>query len=75
MVKLKLRREVIEEMEKQSMRLLTIGEVAERLSVCRQTIYNRTAAGTLGLPRIRIGRAIRFDPRDLEKIIMESKKT
>lgn len=44
-------------------KLLTIPEAAERLSISRAQFYR------LGIRRIRIGRAVRIDPRDIERFI------
>lgn len=46
-----------------SARLLTIPEAAERLSISRAQFYR------LAIRRIRIGRAVRIDPRDIERFI------
>jgi excisionase family DNA binding protein len=43
--------------------LLTVGEVAERLGICRETIYRLTQRGELACARI--GSAVRILPGDL----------
>ncbi len=44
-------------------KLLTVREVAERLGVCRATVYAMVERGEL--PHVRIASAIRFHPADL----------
>jgi excisionase family DNA binding protein len=48
-------------------RLLRIEEIADRLSVSRSMAWKLTATGQLRA--IRIGRALRVHPRDLEAFI------
>ena len=50
-------------------RLLTAREVAERLNISRSYVYYLVSIGEL--PSIRIRRAIRVQPRALEKFIAE----
>ncbi len=52
--------------------LLTADEIARVLSVSRKTIYKLTENGTL--PCIRIGRAVRFDPADVEAFLQQAKQ-
>ena len=49
-------------------KLLTIEEVAERLNIAPQTIRNN-GAGTSTLPKVRLGRQVRFRLADVEKWI------
>lgn len=49
--------------QQRSERLLTIPEAAERLAISRAQFYR------LGIRRVRIGRAVRIDPRDIERFI------
>ena len=48
--------------------LLTIDEVAATLDLSHSTIHR------LPLPSIRLGRALRFDPRDVQRLINECKE-
>jgi excisionase family DNA binding protein len=48
-------------------RLLTYADVAERLRVSLRTV--RRLADSGALPVIHIGRAVRVDPRDLERFL------
>lgn len=50
--------------------LLTINEVAERLAVSRTLVYRIIGEGKL-VP-VRFGRAVRFRPEDVTKLIEES---
>lgn len=52
-------------------KLLTIKEVAERLSVSEPTIYRLINRGEL--PTVKIGRALRFDEADIEAYIRKAK--
>lgn len=52
--------------------LLTAGEVAALLSVSRKSIYKWTELGLL--PCIRLGRAVRYDPADVEAFAQEGKR-
>ena len=49
-------------------RLLTIAEVAERLQLAPKTLRNN-GAGTSTLPKVRLGRQVRFRLADVEKWI------
>ena len=46
-------------------KLLTVREVADRLGVCRATMYAMVERGEL--PAVRIGAAVRVDPADHER--------
>jgi hypothetical protein len=46
--------------------LMTIEEVAARFDVSSQTVHR------MPLPSIRLGRSLRFDPRDVNRLIEES---
>lgn len=48
--------------------LMTLGEVAARLAVSPMTVHR------MPLTSIRLGRSLRFDPRDVEKLIAESRE-
>jgi excisionase family DNA binding protein len=55
---------------KMNNQLLTSSQVAERLAISRATLYRLTGEGKL-VP-VRIGRAVRFRPEDVDKLIEES---
>jgi predicted DNA-binding transcriptional regulator AlpA len=48
--------------------LLTLDEVAEALKVAPATVHR------LPIPSIRLGRSLRFDPKDVRKLIAQSKE-
>lgn len=48
--------------------LMTLGEVAARLAVSPMTVHR------LPLTSIRLGRSLRFDPRDLARLIAQSRE-
>ncbi|MFO1062230.1 MAG: helix-turn-helix domain-containing protein [Dongiaceae bacterium] len=48
-------------------RLLTYADVAERLQLSERSVRRLADAGALSV--IRIGRAVRIDPRDLERFL------
>lgn len=54
-------------------RLLTIRDVAKRLSVSERTVRN--LANDKTLRGLRIGRVRRFDPRDVDAYIESSKRS
>src|SRR5262245_20153093 len=57
-----------------SMRLLTVPEVAERLAVCRATVYHLCETGALSHRRIGCGRGrIRFAEEDLKEYLDRKK--
>jgi len=45
-------------------RLLGIGEVAERLGVSKNTLYDWCAFGKI--PYLKIGKFLRFDPQEID---------
>ncbi|WP_370642038.1 helix-turn-helix domain-containing protein [Myxococcus sp. AS-1-15] len=51
-------------------RLLTVREVAERMGVCRATVYRLCERGEL--PHVRISNAVRIEAEALERFIRES---
>lgn len=53
--------------------LLTVGQVAERLGVCKATIYGLCERGEL--PHVRTSKAIRVMPSDLEAFIVRQRTT
>lgn len=48
--------------------LMTLGEVAARLAVSPMTVHR------MPLTSIRLGRSLRFDPRDVAQLIAESRE-
>jgi excisionase family DNA binding protein len=52
--------------------LLTPREAAQALGVCEKTIYNLTASGML--PKVCIGRAVRYHRTDLETFVERQKQ-
>ena len=53
-------------------KLLTVREVAERLRVCRATVYAMVERGEL--PHIRVGVTVRVSPTDLAAFIARHRK-
>ena len=51
--------------------LLSAKQAAGKLAISTRKLWSMTASGEL--PTVRIGRCVRFDPRDLQMLI-ESKK-
>ena len=51
------------EIKLQTGTLMNVGEVAAKLDVCEATIHR------LPLPSIRVGRSLRFDPKDVLRLI------
>ena len=45
--------------------LVTVKEMAERLSVPVSWIYERTRLGQKAIPHLRLGKYIRFDPDEV----------
>lgn len=41
-------------------KLLTVGEMAEKLRVSKQWLYMRTMKGANGVPHLKVGRYLRF---------------
>ncbi len=52
--------------------LLTSDEAADRLAVSKRTLWSLTKEGRVRC--VRIGRSVRYDPRDLEAFIAAAKK-
>lgn len=53
--------------------LLSAREAAKALSVCEKTLWTLTQRGDI--PVVRIGRAVRYDPRDLRAWIESAKNS
>ncbi len=53
-------------------KLLGPGEVAAMLGLSKPHVYTMAAAGTL--PSIKLGRAVRFDPRDVDRFIRDHRR-
>ena len=51
--------------------LLTVRDTARALSCCQKTVWQLTKDGKL--PAVHIGRAVRYDRRDIERFIESSK--
>lgn len=49
--------------------LLSVGEVAARLGVPRSWVYNAAEAGKI--PAVKLGKYVRFDPRELQQWILD----
>ena len=52
--------------------LLSPAEVAERLGLSRPHVYTLAAAGKIR--SIKFGKAVRFDPKDVERFIREHRR-
>jgi len=52
--------------------LLSPGRVAELLGLSKPHVYNLAKDGEL--PSIKFGRAVRFDPKDVEAYIQEHRR-
>lgn len=46
-------------------KLLTVKEMAEILRVPTSWIYQRTRLGTSGIPHIKVGKYVRFNPEEV----------
>ncbi len=53
-------------------KLLTVREVAERLRVCRATVYAMVERGEL--PNVRVSNAVRFHPADLAAFMAQRRR-
>jgi len=51
--------------------LLTARQTAKALSICEKTLWTLTQQGEI--PCVRIGRAVRYDPADLQNWIQRAK--
>ena len=54
-----------------TVRLLTVREVAERLAVCKATVYGLCERGEL--PHLRVSNAIRIRPADVEAFLTQER--
>lgn len=55
--------------------LMTAGDVAKRLRVSKTWVYAHANGSRLPfLPSVAIGRAVRFDPADVDKFVEECKR-
>ena len=54
-----------------SRNLVTVKEMAERLSVPESWIYQRTRLGQKAIPHLRLGKYIRFDPDEVMAFFRE----
>jgi excisionase family DNA binding protein len=52
--------------------LLRAAEVGKRLGFSKQQVYALAASGDL--PSVKFGRAVRFDPEDVEEFIREHRR-
>ena len=57
--------------EKPNALLVTVEEAARLLSVSPRTLWGMTQRGEI--PRVRIGRSVRYDPADLRNWVDEQK--
>jgi excisionase family DNA binding protein len=53
--------------------LLTPRDAARRLAVSERTLWSLTRAGSI--PRIKLGRIVRYDPEDLRKFVDAQKRS
>jgi DNA binding domain, excisionase family len=56
----------------QARELQSPAEVARRLGMSRSNVYHLATVGTL--PSIKFGKAVRFDPKDVENFIREHRR-
>lgn len=54
------------------MKLMTIEQLSELISVKKKTIYDWTHRGTI--PCVKVGRLLRFDPNEIERWIKNNNK-
>lgn len=52
--------------------LLTVGELAKKLKINRRGVYHLTM---IGIPRLKAGRRLYFDPAEVKKWMIEKGKT
>lgn len=55
--------------------LIDTKEAAEFITVSPRTLWSLTFEREPGLPFVRVGRLIRYDPQDLREWISENKQT
>lgn len=60
-----------DEIGRSGAQLVTLREAASRLSICERSVRNLIASGRLR--RVRIGRAVRIDLRDLAAFVERAK--
>jgi len=53
--------------------LLTVKEAAKSLAISERTLWSLTASG--GIPAVRFGRSVRYDPADLRRWIESAKNS
>ena len=53
--------------------LVTPSQAAKLLSICERTLFSLATSGEI--PRIKIGRAVRYSPKDLQQFVDERKET
>lgn len=61
-----------EKTQDQDRPLQSPAEVARRLGMSRSNVYH--LAGVGALPSIKFGKAVRFDPKDVDKFIREHRR-
>ena len=58
-----------------NMALISVRELAKRWNIKPETFYRQQFRAELGLPVVRIGRHIKFDERDIERVIAARKES
>ena len=64
---------IVKVLKEEQMNLLTVHDVTERLGVHRITAYRMLKRGEL--PRIKVGGAWRFEPRDIDAYLARNRKS